>query len=415
MQSKRKIIVLALGSDGDINPMIAIARVLQGQGHEVEFLASAYFEEKVQAAQLQFVGIGDRSQYEKALLNKDVWHPYFAFKSMWKILNEALPLTYDVLKSRYSPGDLLVGTSLAFAARMLQEQTGAKYATVHLQPSITISAYSPPVGPPGALPKGMPLALKQFYINMLDMFLLDAACRRDLNDFRTKIGLPPTKNVFTKWIHSPDLVIMAWPEWFAPPQPDWPPNSFCTDFPIFEHKEIAEISQETAEFLNAGAPPIVFTAGSAMAQGAEHFKCATETLRNHLLRGIFVCKFRDMLPVKLPPNIHHSLYEPFDKLFPLASAIQHHGGIGTSIQAMRAGKPQLVTPFAHDQFDNAFRLEELGIAKTAKGNNPDVWRHKLTEMIGSKNTQGACESIKNRMLSNPDPIDQIARKILSLQ
>ncbi len=120
LQPKRKIIVLALGSDGDINPMLAIARVLHEQGHEVEFLASAYFEEKVQAAQLQFVGIGDRSQYEKALQNKDVWHPYFAFKSMWKILNESLPLTYDVLKSRYSPGDLLVGTSLAFAARMLQ-------------------------------------------------------------------------------------------------------------------------------------------------------------------------------------------------------------------------------------------------------------------------------------------------------
>lgn len=415
MQPERKIIVLALGSDGDINPMIAIARTLQEKGQAVEFLASAYFHEKVEAAGLQFVGIGDRSQYEKALQNKDVWHPYFAFKSMWMILNEALPVTYDVLKSRYSPGDLLVGTSLAFAARMLQEQTGAKYASVHLQPSITISAHSPPVGPPGALPKGMPLALKQFYINMLDTFLLDAACRRDLNHFRQKIGLPPIKNVFTKWIHSPDLVIMAWPEWFAPPQPDWPPNSFCTDFPIFEHREIAEISRDTSEFLNAGAAPIVFTAGSAMAQGAEHFKCATATLKNHLLRGIFVCKFREMLPANLPLNIHHSLYEPFDKLFPLASAIQHHGGIGTSIQAMRAGKPQLVTPFAHDQFDNAYRLEELGIAKGVKVNSPDVWRQKLTEMMGSKTTQASCESIRSRILSNPDPIDLIARKILSLQ
>ena len=414
MKESRKIIVLALGSDGDINPMIAIARTLQAKGAPVEFLASGYFEEKVQAAGLPFVAIGDRSQYENALLNKNVWHPYLAFKAMWKILNETLPLTYDVLKSRYSTGDLLVGTSLALAARLLQEQYGAKYATVHLQPSIAISAHTPPVGPMGALPSGLPLGFKQFYVDMLDKFLLDAACRVDLNRFRHKLGLPPVKSIFTKWLHSTDLVIMAWPEWFAPQQPDWPPYSVCTDFPIFEHEGIADISQETLAFLHAGEPPVVFTAGSAMAQGAKHFECARDTLRNSNLRGIFVCKFRDMVPDNLPPNVHHSFYEPFDKLFPLAGAIQHHGGIGTSIQAMSAGKPQLITPFAHDQFDNAVRLTELGVAKTAKGRNSLEWRQKLIHLLQDAATQASCDTIRGRVLSNPNHLDLIATKILSL-
>lgn len=414
MQSARKIIVIALGSDGDINPMIAIARELQSKGNTVEFLASGYFEEKVKALGLQFFAIGDPSLYEKALQSKDVWHPYNAFKAMWKIMYETLPLTYEVLKSRYEPGDLIVGSSLAFAARILQEQVGAKYATVHLQPSITISAHTPPVGPPGALPKAMPLVLKQFYIGMLDKFLLDAACRSDLNEFRQKFDLPPIKNVFTKWIHSPDLVIMAWPEWFAPPQPDWPKNSACTDFPIFEHDGIAEISSATSDFLNSGAPPVVFTAGSAMAQGAKHFKCAAETLRNGDLRGIFVCKFRDMVPEDLPSNVHHSMFEPFDKLFPLAAAVQHHGGIGTSIQCMRAGKPQLITPFAHDQFDNAHRLALLGIAETSKENNPSEWHRKLLRIIGDNEVRTQCDLIKSRINANPHHVEQIAKAILKL-
>jgi rhamnosyltransferase subunit B len=39
----------------------------------------------------------------------------------------------------------------------------------------------------------------------------------------------------------------------------------------------------------------------------------------------------------------------------------HHGGIGTTAQALRAGRPQLVIPMAHDQFDNAARVKRLGV------------------------------------------------------
>lgn len=392
--------------------MLAIARQLKSKGHEVKFFASGYFEEKARAAGVDFIAIGDRAMYENALKAKNVWHPYFAFDAMWKILYETIPLTFDLLKSHYTSDTILVGSSLAFAARLLQEKVGAKLATVHLSPSIAISSHTPPVGPNGPLPQGTPLALKQLYVNMLDLLLLDRACRSDLNVFRKKIGLSPVKSVFTKWINSPDLVIMAWPEWFAPPQLDWPKNSVCTEFPIYEHGNTAEISLSTLEFINSGAPPVVFTAGSAMAQGAKHFKCATETLRNQLLRGIFVCKFKDMMPPTLPPNIHHTPYEPFDKLFEHASAIQHHGGIGTSIQALRAGKPQLVTPFAHDQFDNALRLEQLHVSKTSRSNRPDEWRRKLVELIGNSKVQFECDKNKKRIMSQTAPIDVIANTII---
>jgi len=41
----------------------------------------------------------------------------------------------------------------------------------------------------------------------------------------------------------------------------------------------------------------------------------------------------------------------------------HHGGVGTTAQALRAGKPQLITPFAGDQPDNAMRMCRLGVAR----------------------------------------------------
>lgn len=408
-----KIIVLALGSDGDINPMIAVAKKMQAKGHEVEFLASGYFEEKAKAANLIFISIGERALYEKALKQKGIWHPYFAFDAMWKILFESIPLTYEILKSRYTPGTLIVGTSLAFAARMFQEQTDAKLATVHLSPSIAISSYTPPVGPNGPLPEQTPLLLKQLYVAMLDTFLLDRACRSDLNRFRKTIGLPPIKNVFTKWLNSPDLVVMAWPEWFAPPQPDWPVNSVCTDFPFFEHENTAGISANTMEFIRSGSPPVVFTAGTAMAQGADHFRCALKTLAGQSMRGIFVCKFRDIVPNSLPSNIHYTPYEPFDKLFPHALAVQHHGGIGTSAQTLRAGKPHLVIPFAHDQFDNAVRLEQLGVSKTGKKNAPMEWHKLLTALTSNSKFLEECKNIQSRIEVQPDHLDTIAEAILA--
>jgi len=42
----------------------------------------------------------------------------------------------------------------------------------------------------------------------------------------------------------------------------------------------------------------------------------------------------------------------------------HHGGIGTSAQAMRAGIPQLVSPLFYDQFDNAACVTALGAGGT---------------------------------------------------
>jgi UDP:flavonoid glycosyltransferase YjiC (YdhE family) len=57
-------------------------------------------------------------------------------------------------------------------------------------------------------------------------------------------------------------------------------------------------------------------------------------------------------------------YAPFEALFARAEAIIHAGGIGTTALALRAGRPMLVMPLAHDQFDNARRVERLGVACT---------------------------------------------------
>jgi UDP:flavonoid glycosyltransferase YjiC (YdhE family) len=57
-------------------------------------------------------------------------------------------------------------------------------------------------------------------------------------------------------------------------------------------------------------------------------------------------------------------YAPHSEVMPRGCVIVHQGGVGTTAQAMLAGRPMLVVPFSHDQPDNAMRLVGLGIART---------------------------------------------------
>ena len=63
-------------------------------------------------------------------------------------------------------------------------------------------------------------------------------------------------------------------------------------------------------------------------------------------------------------------YAPFDALLTLLGALMHHGGIGTTAQALAAGLPQAVLPFTHHQFDNATRLVKRGVALRLTARNP---------------------------------------------
>jgi rhamnosyltransferase subunit B len=70
------------------------------------------------------------------------------------------------------------------------------------------------------------------------------------------------------------------------------------------------------------------------------------------------------LLANLPTEALAVNYAPYSQIFPHACAIAHQGGIGTTAQALRAGRPTLVMPYSHDQPDNAARLERLGTSQT---------------------------------------------------
>lgn len=394
-----KIIFLAIGSDGDINPLLEIASELKRRGERVEFIANGHFQNKVEAEGLYFRALGGAELYQEGLQNEDIWHPRKGFQAVWKSVYASLELGYKLIMEGIDPGrTILVGSTLAFSARIVSEKHGLPFCSVHLSPSCLISRQSPPVGPGVVVPASLPLWLKRLYVDLVENYIIDAACRDDLNTFRSTLGLSPVKNVFSSWVHSPDLVLCAFPEWFAARQSDWPTNLVFTGFPLFYKRMNEDLSAAVQDFLAAGEAPLIFTAGSAMAHSAEYFKRALDCVLAGGWRAIFVTKFSNQIPCNLPPQVMVSAYEPFDLLFARAKAVSHHGGIGTSAQCLRAGVPQLVAPFAHDQFDNALRLTELGVAATVRtGESGRQWSRRLSKLLKDEASRNVCQKYRRLM------------------
>ncbi|HKD38548.1 MAG TPA: nucleotide disphospho-sugar-binding domain-containing protein, partial [Pirellulales bacterium] len=213
------------------------------------------------------------------------------------------------------------------------------------------------------------------------------------------LGLPPVRGVMRNWWNSPEALIGLFPDWFAPPQADWPTNLRLTGFPLWDEREVSRPPAELERLLDAGPPPIVFTPGSAMMHGHAFFAAATEACRILGRRGILLTKYKEQLPAKLPDDIAHFDFVPFSYVFPRAAAVVHHGGIGTCAQGLAAGVPQLIMPMSHDQPDNATRLARLGVGLAIKPKHfhgPEVAR-RLRELLDKPEIDLRCHAYAARM------------------
>lgn len=408
------MLLLAVGSYGDVLPLLGLAKRLQQRGHEVTLLTNDHFRELVQHAGVGFVGVGTADEYDTMADNPDLWHPHKGWRLiMKKLVSGALEDVYTLLKSKVSPGNtLLISSTLGFAARLIQETHHIPHVTVHFSPGVFHSAHQAPRVPGLPLPDWLPIAFKQAMWKFLDHTMIDPVVKSKLNRFRRQLGLPPVSRIFHDWLHSPDLVLGLFPEWFAPPQPDWPPRTRVTGFPLFDEAYDSPLPVEVQEFLEQGPPPLVFTPGSAMKHGQSFFAEATRACRLSGHRGIFLTRYPEQLPHSLPKSVKYFTYVPLSRLLPHAAALIHHGGIGTCSQALRAGIPQGIQPLAFDQFDNAARVRKLGVGTMIPKRmfRAPVIAQRIQRMLNSSTMNTQCRRIQTYFQSR-DPLEETCQVI----
>ncbi len=376
-----RMILIAIGSSGDVHPILGIAEELASRNHEVIVLTNPSFESLVKQLGFGFRPLGTSAEFDAVADDPDVWHPVRGFKLLarWAMLHTMRPI-YNLLQELNIPGKTVVAAPLtAFGARIAQEKLGIPLATIHLQPVVFRSMYDTPCLPPMLTGSHIPHWLKRIQFYLADRLLADPVLARETNTFRYELGLPPIQRLLNQWCHSPDCIIGLFPEWYAAPQVDWPSNTHLTGFPLWDESVVDTHDSEIQKFIDAGTPPLVFTPGSAMRHGKDFFNVAVTTATQLCERAILLSRHTAHIPAELPAGIVHFPYIPFSRVLPQAAALVHHGGIGSTAQALAAGIPQLIMAMAFDQPDNARRVERLGVGGGLSPHQFQVSR--VTEML----------------------------------
>ena len=408
------ILILAVGSAGDVYPFIVIGQALRVRGHAVTLVATANFQERVERAGLRFVSGLSQDELDASVQDPELWHPVKGFATIWKHMARHLPSAYAqqlALVRDSSEPAIIVASTLGLTGRLLQEAHGVPLVTVHLAPSCFLTAHDTSVRRGLDWPRSLPRPVVRLILNLVERVMLDPVVRPAINRLRATLNLAPVRRVMSRWLHSPQQVICAFPAWFAAPQPDWPPNTVCTGFPRMPASE-GQLEPALQRFIDAGSPPVVVTPGSAMAHGGAFIARALDAAAALGLRVVVVTPYRAQLPATLPASVHHAAYAPFDLLAPQAAAFVHHGGIGTSATVLSAGKPQLVVPFAFDQPDNAARLRRLGVAATVLPDAPlRAWTGALAGLLAKPAVAAACARVAAAMAAETPAAEQIAELV----
>lgn len=344
---------------------------LRERGHRVTIATSENYRAKVEGEGLNFHPV--RPDLSALLNDRDVmaraFHPRTGPEYiMRELFLPPIEQSCEDLMKIAPEADLILGHPVAFATPTVAEALRKRWISVALQPSIFLSVFDPPVV------SGMPLAgfmrsLGPGFWRQWLKFAKNIVHKwgEPLNALRRKLGLPPLANPLLDDMYSP-FGTQAWfSSVLAKPQPDWPVNTTATGFPFYDKLEPDhELSPELARFLDAGPAPVVFTLGSSAVFAAGRFfeESAAAAQRLGVRAILLIGRDERNKPARsLPETIMAAEYAPYSELFPRAAAIVHQGGIGTTAQGLRSGRPMLVVPFSHDQPDNAWRVERLGVAR----------------------------------------------------
>ncbi|ESQ77477.1 glycosyltransferase [Asticcacaulis sp. YBE204] len=364
-----KIVLSTFGSLGDLHPFMALALALKARGADVVLVSHPDYRDKVEAAGIAFSACGPSMDTYRENLGKDPAEIIRHFSQDHGFMLKHLVAPYieqglSELRPLVSGADLVVSSSYAYTAHLAALLENCPFATVALQPAVMLSIYDPPKLKAAPLMLSPRTELGRQYNRAIFW----------LGEKKLWGSLAPIRAIYTKYgvdmdvnlggVHSDRLTLGLYSPLMGDVAPDFPPHSEIVGFPFYDSEDgrRSELPPQLEAFLSAGEAPLVFSLGStAVYDGESYYRDAAKAARALRQRAVLLVGAQSpLLNDDFGPDILCVPYAPHSLLMPRAKVNIHHGGIGSSAQALRAGRPQIITPVFGDQFDNARRIERLG-------------------------------------------------------
>ena len=362
-----RILITSWGSYGDVYPYVGLALALRERGHRPIVAMAEFYRSLIESLGFEFHPAGPVIDPDDRALIARVMDPARGSDVLLKeILMPSLRDDYAALDAAAGNVDLMVTHPITFAAPVVAQERGLPWVSTVLAPMSFFSPTDIPVLPPAPFLAHL-ARVGPWYGRVIARVVRRSTqgWMRPVFDLRYELGLPPGGHPLFEGQFSPALTLALFSGVMAQPQPDWPVNVTVTGFVFYNGPE--ELPPALDAFLSAGPPPVVFTLGtSAVAAAGRFYEESVDAVGRLGIRAVLLTGgFEQNRPrATLPPGVLLVDRAPHQSLFPRAAAVVHQGGAGTLAQALRAGRPMLVVPHAHDQPDNAARVRRLGVART---------------------------------------------------
>ncbi|KAL8170202.1 hypothetical protein V2J09_022006 [Rumex salicifolius] len=341
-----QIVMLIVGTRGDVQPFVAIGKRLQDYGHRVRLATHANFKDFVLTAGLEFFALGDMVK-NKGFLPSGPSEIPIQRNQMKDIIYSLLPACSDPDESGVPfKADAIIANPPAYGHTHVAEALKVPIHIFFTMPWTPTSEF------PHPLSRVKQTAGYRISYQIVDS-LIWLGIRDMINDVRKKkLKLRPV--TYLSGSQGSDSQVphgYIWSPHLVPKPKDWGPKIDVVGFCFLDLASNYEPPPSLVEWLESGEKPIYIGFGSLPVEEPQKMtEIIVEALQKTGQRGIINKGWGGLGELAKPKDFVYLLDNcPHDWLFPRCAAVVHHGGAGTTAAGLKAACPTTIVPFFGDQ------------------------------------------------------------------
>ncbi|EXJ54134.1 hypothetical protein A1O7_09471 [Cladophialophora yegresii CBS 114405] len=374
------IVIMVIGSRGDIQPFLKIGKILTTYNHRVRIASHPTFKQFVEEEMgLEFFSIGgDPSELMAFMVKNPGLIPsiesvksgeigkrresmFQMFQGFWRACINATDDEKDIANLK------MMGSKTPFVADAIIANPPS-FAHFHCAERLSIPlhlVFTFPYSPTQAFPHPMANIkssnVDQTYTNFMSYPLVDLMVWQGLGDlvnrFRVQtLGLEPVSTLWAPGQLSRLKVPMTylWSPSLVPKPQDWGPEIDIAGYVFLDLAKSYKPPPDLVDFLKTpDERPVVYIGFGSIA-GIDDPQAFTRMIFDAVekagVRAVISRGWGGMGDgMDKPDGIFLVDNVPHDWLFPQVAAVVHHGGAGTTAVGLRFGKPTMIVPFFGDQ------------------------------------------------------------------
>ncbi len=405
-RTPKRIAIATIGTQGDVQPYLALAVALKAHGYSVVLGANADFEEFVTSYGIEFFSLGtniqsflQQSRFENAMSQNMLVNAPALLVDGQKIVATAARNAWNMSQGADA---MVLNMNTSFGID-IAEALGIPAIMTALQPlaatkEFPICGYEwPDLGPALNLLSYASMDMQQAYYDLprdkLRKELMGLPPRKKGGFFKDSNG----KNLTTLYAYSPQI---------SPRPRDWPKTAIVTGFWKLDDVSGWEPSDRFKAFLAAGSKPVYIGFGSMPFGAKRNTSILKAAVAKWGGRAVVARGWGGINPEDLPDTIYDIAKAPHDKLFQHVAAAVHHGGAGTTSSSLHAGLPTFVVPQTFDQPFWGRRVNELGCGPEPvrlKKLTADILADRLKKLVDTESYATNAQNISHKLKTENGP------------